>query len=147
MSVVRSACYSGVRVYEVLCRNVPVMRRKVDSYINATQILRAAGLPKPARTKVLERDVVMGVHEKIQGGYAGFQGTWVPLDSAISLAEAHGMLDDLRCLFEYDVASGEAEKNMVARVRRAPVSIIPKEEEPQAGEEYDPSSSESRFHY
>ncbi|KAH6570285.1 hypothetical protein BASA50_004449 [Batrachochytrium salamandrivorans] len=121
---VRSACYSGVIVYEVKARNnVPVMRRKVDSYINATQILRAAGLPKPARTKVLEKDVSLGLHEKIQGGYAGFQGTWVPLKSAIALAEAYKVGDELRTLFEYDTKSGEAEKHVVARVKRsAPIA-------------------------
>lgn len=94
------------------------MRRKQDSYINATQILRAAGLPKPQRTKVLERDVVSGVHEKVQGGYAGFQGTWIPLEIAMELADVHGVKEEMMVLFEYDIDSGVAESNETAPHRR-----------------------------
>lgn len=51
------------------------MRRKSDSYLNATQILKVAGFDKPQRTRVLEREVQKGEHEKIQGGYGKYQGT------------------------------------------------------------------------
>jgi hypothetical protein len=85
------------------------MIRKSDSFVNATQILRAAGLPKPARTKVLEREVARGVHEKVQGGYAGSQGTWVPMDSARRLATAYGIEKECGPLFDYDMTSGVAE--------------------------------------
>ena len=85
------------------------MIRKSDSFVNATQILRAAGLPKPARTKVLDRQVARGVHEKVQGGYAGSQGTWVPLDTAKELARTYGILNECLPLFDYDMASGTAE--------------------------------------
>ena len=44
-----------------------VMRRRSDNWINATHILKAAGFDKPARTRILERDVQKDVHEKIQG--------------------------------------------------------------------------------
>ncbi|RKP00813.1 hypothetical protein CXG81DRAFT_3761, partial [Caulochytrium protostelioides] len=91
---VYSAVYSGTPVYEMMVKNVAVMRRQADAYINATQILRAAGLAKPQRTKILERDVAQGVHDKVQGGYAGFQGTWIPLGDARLLA-AHHRLDHL----------------------------------------------------
>lgn len=106
---IRGASYSGVRVYEFTCRGYPVMRRMADGYINATQILRAAGLPKPQRTKILERDVTGGVHEKVQGGYAGFQGTWIPLDSARLLARAHGIEADLDPLLSYQPKPGDSE--------------------------------------
>ncbi|KAJ3219169.1 hypothetical protein HDU67_002502 [Dinochytrium kinnereticum] len=96
------AIYSGVHVYEILCNGVPVMRRALDHFVNATQVLRAAGLPKTQRTKILERDVCPGIHEKIQGGYHMFQGTWVPLESAISLAKAHGLEEDMSPLFDFD---------------------------------------------
>ncbi|KAJ3033608.1 hypothetical protein HDV00_006034 [Rhizophlyctis rosea] len=102
MPAIRAAAYSGVPVYEIQCRGVPVMRRKADTWINATQILRAAGLPKPQRTKVLERDVVSGVHEKVQGGFAGFQGTWIPLDSARLLAASYNIEEDLAVLFDFE---------------------------------------------
>ncbi|KAJ3057161.1 hypothetical protein HK097_011166 [Rhizophlyctis rosea] len=101
MPAIRAAAYSGVPVYEIQCRGVPVMRRKADTWINATQILRAAGLPKPQRTKVLERDVVNGIHEKVQGGFAGFQGTWIPLDSAKALAASYHIEEDLALLFDF----------------------------------------------
>jgi transcription factor MBP1 len=51
-----------------------VMRRRSDSWINATHILKAAGFDKPARTRILEREVQKDVHEKIQGGYGKYQG-------------------------------------------------------------------------
>src|ERR1700730_944873 len=62
------ATYSGVPVYEMQCRDVAVMRRKADRYLNATQILKVAEFDKPQRTRILEREVQKGEHEKIQGG-------------------------------------------------------------------------------
>jgi hypothetical protein len=55
-----------------------VMRRRNDGWINATHILKAAGFDKPSRTRILEREVQKGVHEKIQGGYGKYQGTLQP---------------------------------------------------------------------
>ena len=75
-SQVFGAVYSGVAVYEMACRQVAVMRRRVDSYLNATQILKVAGVDKGRRTKILEREVQVGEHEKVQGGYGKYQGTW-----------------------------------------------------------------------
>lgn len=54
------------------------MRRQSDNWVNATHILKAAGFDKPARTRILERDVQKGNHEKVQGGYGKFQGTASP---------------------------------------------------------------------
>lgn len=51
-----------------------VMRRRSDDWINATHILKAAGFDKSARTRILERQVQKGVHEKVQGGYGKYQG-------------------------------------------------------------------------
>jgi hypothetical protein len=45
-----------------------------DDWINATHILKAAAYDKPARTRILEREVQKGVHEKVQGGYGKYQG-------------------------------------------------------------------------
>lgn len=50
------------------------MRRRSDGYLNATQILKVAGFDKPQRTRVLEREVQKGEHEKVQGGYGKYQG-------------------------------------------------------------------------
>lgn len=66
---VRQAVYSGVSVYEMEINGVAVMRRRSDSWLNATQILKVAGVDKGKRTKVLEKEVLTGEHEKVQGGY------------------------------------------------------------------------------
>lgn len=50
------------------------MRRRSDGWINATHILKVADFDKPARTRILEREVQKGVHEKVQGGYGKYQG-------------------------------------------------------------------------
>ena len=71
-----SATYSNVPVYELKIAGDHVMRRRSDDWINATHILKIAGFDKPARTRILEREVQKGVHEKIQGGYGKYQGWW-----------------------------------------------------------------------
>jgi transcription factor MBP1 len=55
------------------------MRRKADSWMNATQILKVADFDKPQRTRILEREVQKGTHEKVQGGYGKYQGMCRPL--------------------------------------------------------------------
>ena len=69
-----SATYSNVPVYELTVENNHVMRRRSDDWINATHILKVAEYDKPARTRILEREVQKGVHEKVQGGYGKYQG-------------------------------------------------------------------------
>src|SRR5882762_4106546 len=59
-----------------MCKGVAVMRRRADSWLNATQILKVAGFDKPQRTRVLERDVQKAEHEKVQGGYGKYQGMY-----------------------------------------------------------------------
>jgi len=49
------------------------MRRRSDDWINATHILKVADFDKPARTRILEREVQKGTHEKVQGGYGKYQ--------------------------------------------------------------------------
>ncbi|EGO22380.1 hypothetical protein SERLADRAFT_371837 [Serpula lacrymans var. lacrymans S7.9] len=51
------------------------MRRRGDSYVNATQILKVAGVDKGRRTKILEKEILPGKHEIVQGGYGKYQGT------------------------------------------------------------------------
>ncbi|KAG2222982.1 hypothetical protein INT45_012281 [Circinella minor] len=101
-----SATYSGVQVYETVVQDVVVMRRRNDSYMNATQILKVAGIEKGKRTKILEREVLTGEHEKVQGGYGKFQGTWIPLDKGRELAERYGVLDVLKCIVDYQQPLG-----------------------------------------
>jgi len=58
------AVYSTVPVYEMMVRGIGVMRRRSDSFMNATQILKVAGLDKSKRTRILEREIIQGEHEK-----------------------------------------------------------------------------------
>ncbi|KAF8976957.1 transcriptional regulator swi6 [Entomortierella lignicola] len=97
------AIYSGVTVYEFLCRGIAVMRRKQDSYLNATQILKVAGIEKGKRTKILEREVLTGDHEKVQGGYGKYQGTWVPFQRGKDLATQYKVEPFLRALLDYEI--------------------------------------------
>ena len=77
------ACYAGINVYElgflfikIVINNCSVMRRRDGSWVNATHILKLAGIDKGRRTKILE-EFHSSLHEKIQGGYGKYQGTWV----------------------------------------------------------------------
>lgn len=81
-----------------MCKGVAVMRRRDDSWLNATQILKVAGFDKPQRTRVLEREVQKGTHEKVQGGYGKYQGRDSFFDSSsISLTSfCFRYLDTLR---------------------------------------------------
>lgn len=99
-----SATYSGIPVYEFQFGadlKEHVMRRRQDDWINATHILKAAGFDKPARTRILEREVQKDVHEKIQGGYGKYQGTWIPLEAGEQLAQRNNIYDRLRPIFEF----------------------------------------------
>jgi len=77
------------------------MRRRADDWINATHILKVADFDKPARTRILEREVQKGVHEKVQGGYGKYQGTWVPLGDGRQLAERNGVLEKMKPIFDF----------------------------------------------
>ncbi|KAK7606708.1 hypothetical protein BKA81DRAFT_356383 [Phyllosticta paracitricarpa] len=96
-----SATYSNVPVYEFNVKGNHVMRRRADDWINATHILKVADFDKPARTRILEREVQKGVHEKVQGGYGKYQGTWIPLHDGRYLAERNNVLDKLLPIFDF----------------------------------------------
>ncbi|KAJ3159623.1 transcriptional regulator swi6 [Geranomyces michiganensis] len=80
---------------------VAVMRRKSDGYLNATQILKVAGVDKGRRTKILDKEVMTGEHEKVQGGYGKYQGTWVPFQRGVQLAVQYGVEHLLQPLFDF----------------------------------------------
>ncbi|KAI9063369.1 apses-domain-containing protein [Trametes sanguinea] len=95
------ATYSGIPVYEMMCKGVAVMRRRSDSWLNATQILKVAGFDKPQRTRILEREVQKGEHEKVQGGYGKYQGTWIPLERGLALCKQYGCETLLRPIVDF----------------------------------------------
>ncbi|GJJ68786.1 transcription factor MBP1 [Entomortierella parvispora] len=139
------ATYSGVPVFEMICRGVAVMRRRSDSYLNATQILKVAEFDKAQRTRILEREVQRGEHEKVQGGYGKYQGTWVPYARGVQLCQEYHVLDLLQPLLDYETsktsspplapkhitaATGKPRKLKEPREPRAP---RPKKRKPKEG--------------
>ncbi|CAG8977980.1 hypothetical protein HYALB_00001862 [Hymenoscyphus albidus] len=98
-----SAVYSGVDVYEMEVNKIAVMRRRKDSWLNATQILKVAGIEKGKRTKVLEKEILIGEHEKVQGGYGKYQGTWIKFERGLEFCRQYGVEDQLRPLLTYDM--------------------------------------------
>ncbi|KAI1860921.1 uncharacterized protein JN550_011236 [Neoarthrinium moseri] len=98
-----SASYSGVDVYEMEVNQIAVMRRRNDSWLNATQILKVAGVDKGKRTKILEKEIQTGEHEKVQGGYGKYQGTWIRFDRAVEVCRQYGVEELLRPLLTYDM--------------------------------------------
>ena len=135
-----------------MCKTVAVMRRRSDSWLNATQILKVAGFDKPQRTRVLEREVQKGEHEKVQGGYGKYQGknsispffqrfpskygtigTWIPLERGLALARQYNCDNLLRPIIEFQPAAKSpplAPKHLVASAapkpaRRGPAAADP----------------------
>ncbi|TAQ91636.1 hypothetical protein B7494_g97 [Chlorociboria aeruginascens] len=98
-----SAVYSGVDVYEMEINKISVMRRRKDSWLNATQILKVAGIEKGKRTKVLEKEILIGEHEKVQGGYGKYQGTWIKFERGLEFCRQYGVEEVLRPLLTYDM--------------------------------------------
>ncbi|KAJ5524833.1 hypothetical protein N7494_011483 [Penicillium frequentans] len=98
------AVYSNVPVYEVEVNGVAVMKRRADSWLNATQILKVAGVVKARRTKTLEKEIAAGEHEKVQGGYGKYQGTWVNYKRGVELCKEYHVEELLRPLLEYDMS-------------------------------------------
>ncbi|KAI8611603.1 transcription regulator HTH, apses-type DNA-binding domain-containing protein [Chytriomyces sp. MP71] len=92
--------YSKVEVWECILDSVSVMRRHADGWLNATQLLKVAGITeKSRRTKILEACHLEGPCEKVQGGFGKYQGTWVPVDKAVEICKQYGIEERLEPLF------------------------------------------------
>lgn len=104
-----SATYSNVPVFEFVTSEGPIMRRKSDGWINATHILKIAKFPKAKRTRILEKDVQTGIHEKVQGGYGKYQGTYVPLDLGAEIARMFGVYEVLEPIFKFVYVEGKSD--------------------------------------
>lgn len=87
---------------------IAVMRRRSDSWLNATQILKVAGVDKGKRTKVLEKEILIGKHEKVQGGYGKYQGTWIDYNRGREFCRQYGVEDVLRPLLDHDISQDGA---------------------------------------
>ena len=82
---------------------IAVMRRRNDSWLNATQIIKVAGVDKGKRTKILEKEIQTGEHEKVQGGYGKYQGTWIKFERGVEVCRQYGVEEILRPLLTYDM--------------------------------------------
>jgi ankyrin repeat protein len=82
---------------------IAVMRRQNDSWLNATQILKVAGVDKGRRTKILEKEIQTGEHEKVQGGYGKYQGTWIPFDRGLEVCRQYGVGELLHKLLTHNM--------------------------------------------
>ena len=109
------AQYANVDVLEQSFGEHIVMRRLTDGSVNATQLLKLAGLDRSRRQKVLDREIG-SQFEKVQGGTGKYQGTWVPLSSALELARQYDVLEVLLPLLTFDV-------HTKINVRRQPTQI------------------------
>lgn len=106
--------------------NVAVMRRQTDSWLNATQILKVAGVDKGRRTKILEKEIQTGEHEKVQGGYGKYQGTWIPFERGVEVCRQYGVEEVLTKLLTHnrgpegsgDVDTPTKEQAMAAQRKR-----------------------------
>ncbi|EME87668.1 uncharacterized protein MYCFIDRAFT_129526, partial [Pseudocercospora fijiensis CIRAD86] len=127
-----------VPVYEYNVNGNHIMRRRSDDWINATHILKVADYDKPARTRILEREVQKGVHEKVQGGYGKYQGTWIPLPDGRELAAKNGVLDKLRPIFDFvpgDRTPPPAPKHATAASNKPRAPRAPAQPRRQPGKE------------
>ncbi|KAK9238354.1 hypothetical protein V1525DRAFT_341814 [Lipomyces kononenkoae] len=109
-SNIYTAVYSGIPVYEMMVNGVAVMRRRSDSFLNATQILKVGGVDKGRRTKILEKEIHTGEHEKVQGGYGKYQGTWIPFDRGRQFCQQYSVEDMLLPLLDFDPAAPQSEQ-------------------------------------
>lgn len=90
--IIEIATYADTDVYECYIRGQEsniVMRRTNDDWINVTQVFKIAQFSKTQRTKILEKESTNMKHEKVQGGYGRFQGTWVPIEAARFMTEKY----------------------------------------------------------
>ncbi|KAJ7577062.1 transcription factor [Mycena floridula] len=117
-----NAVYSSVQVYECMIRSIAVMRRRGDSYVNATQILKVAGVDKGRRTKILEKEILPGKHEIVQGGYGKYQGTWIPLERGRDIALQYGVAPLLAPLFDFTPSTSSLAALPVSTPHSRPLS-------------------------
>lgn len=94
--IIEIATYAETDVYECYIRGFEsriVMRRTHDDWVNITQVFKIAQFSKTQRTKVLEKESNDMRHEKVQGGYGRFQGTWIPLENAKYMVKKYNIKD------------------------------------------------------
>lgn len=99
------ADYATVPVYEYTTKEGSfILRRQADSYINVTHLLNIAGLPRKQIRSILEEICVNDTFEKINVGNWKYQGTYIPLESALKIAKDVHVYDKVEPIFETELA-------------------------------------------
>lgn len=123
----RCSRHSGVDVVELCNGSNTVMRRKPDGFVNATHVLKMAGVPKVERTRILEQRLQnCAQHDKVQGGFVRYQGTWVPCEVALELAQKFGVEKLLMPLLSMELEELKSLPSNVAVARSTTVRVFPK---------------------
>lgn len=99
-----NAVYGSMQVLECVLRSIRLMMRKPDSWVNATQILKLAGIPKAKRDEIIKRDVLPGPHECVDEKDGRHHGIWIPLERGRKLAETFGVGNFTRRLFDFIIS-------------------------------------------
>ncbi|KAJ3305428.1 hypothetical protein HDV03_001522 [Kappamyces sp. JEL0829] len=99
---VSSRRFASQDCWFVTFQSVEVIRRKSDDKVNASAILKAAKVPKPRRKNVLRRLTELVPFEKVDEGWHSYQGIYVPLEAAKTLAERWMVGKQLAPLFEQE---------------------------------------------
>ncbi|KAI9096623.1 transcription regulator HTH, apses-type DNA-binding domain-containing protein [Phlyctochytrium arcticum] len=90
----------NVAAREVSLNGVPIYRRRSDGWINLSHICKAVGMQKGQRSRIINKETRECAHQKVQGGAAAFQGTWIPQYKAKQFVVAQGVYDSVRDLFD-----------------------------------------------
>ncbi|CAH2355886.1 hypothetical protein CLIB1423_37S00386 [[Candida] railenensis] len=99
------ADYATVPVFEYTTEEGSfILRRQFDSYINVTHLLNIAGLPRKQIRSILDEICANDTFEKINVGNWKYQGTYIPLESALKIAKDVNVYDKVEPIFEIDLA-------------------------------------------
>ncbi|KAI1611269.1 hypothetical protein EDD36DRAFT_284303 [Exophiala viscosa] len=105
-------------------RGLLVMLRESDSWLNASQITKLAGVEQGRKIRVAE-DQIEGEYERIIGGYAPYQGIWVQYEYGRRLAREYNVEQTLLPLLEYD-ATTDRSRPPSQPARTLPRGNVPK---------------------
>ncbi|CAG8519266.1 5563_t:CDS:2 [Racocetra fulgida] len=111
------------QIYKATYSGVPVWEFRLALYSLCALIV--AEFDKPHRTRILEREVQKGEHEKVQGGYGKYQG--------VDLAERYHVKELLQPIIEFQPSSESpplAPKHVTAASNKPRKPREPKEPKP-----------------
>ncbi|KAJ3096367.1 transcriptional regulator swi6 [Phlyctochytrium planicorne] len=116
-SQIYTAVHQGLRVYEIMVDDrIPVMRRRDDSFVNSTQILKVAGVAQTKRASVNM--------DAAEFDSTNVQGVYVSLDKAKDIARLHGIEEILEPLL-FDPAVGPAPIKFKVKPQQQPPPQYP----------------------